>query len=70
MSELDEDLQVTARETEMLGFLDIGLSNQEIGDRLGITVPTVKWHLHNLFSKIAVRNRSSAVRFARDNRLI
>ena len=70
VSELDEDLQVTARETEMLGFLDIGLSNQEIGDRLGITVPTVKWHLHNLFSKIAVRNRSSAVRFARDNRLI
>lgn len=67
---LDEDLQVTARETEMLAFLDMGLSNREIGDRLGISIPTVKWHLHNLFSKIGVRNRSSAVRYARDNRLI
>lgn len=38
--------------------------------RLGIAVPTVKWHLHNLFSKIEVRNRASAVRLARDLHLI
>ncbi|MEO0032305.1 MAG: hypothetical protein RIS94_2063 [Pseudomonadota bacterium] len=61
---------LTERETTILGFLDRGLSNQEIADRLGITVPTVKWHLHNLFTKIAVRNRSSAVRFARENKII
>jgi LuxR family maltose regulon positive regulatory protein len=61
---------LTEREMEMLGFVDIGLSNQEIGNRLGISVPTVKWHLHNLFSKIGVRNRGSAVRFAREHHLI
>lgn len=66
----DAELQVTAREAEMLRFLEMGLSNKEIGERLGIRVPTVKWHLHNLFAKINVRNRSSAVRYARDNRLI
>ncbi|MDR2857690.1 MAG: LuxR C-terminal-related transcriptional regulator [Novosphingobium sp.] len=68
---LDEDIDpITDREREMLSFLDMGLSNQEIASRLGIGVPTVKWHLHNLFSKIRVRNRSSAVRFARENQLI
>jgi LuxR family transcriptional regulator, maltose regulon positive regulatory protein len=67
---IDTDLQVTARETEMLTFLDAGLSNKEIGERLGISIPTVKWHLHNLFFKIGVRNRSSAVRYARDKGLI
>ncbi len=66
----DGNLQLTDRERDMLGYLDAGLSNREIGDRLGIQVPTVKWHLHNLFSKIGVRNRSSAVRFARDNHLL
>ena len=67
---VDAERQVTARETEILRFLDMGLSNKEIGERLGIRVPTVKWHLHNLFAKIDVPNRSSAVRYARDNRLI
>lgn len=66
----DAGFQITEREREMLEFLDGGLSNQEIGVRLGIAVPTVKWHLHNLFSKIEVRNRASAVRLARDLHLI
>ena len=68
--ELNESLQVTSRESEMLGLLELGLSNRQIGDRLGIAVPTVKWHLNNLFSKIGVTNRCSAVHFARDSGLI
>lgn len=51
----------TPREVELLGYLDGGLSNQEIADRLGLTVGTVKWHLHNLFLKLRVRNRSAAI---------
>ncbi|EPZ16271.1 hypothetical protein M622_13665 [Thauera terpenica 58Eu] len=51
----------TARELELLGYLDGGLSNQDIADRLGLTVGTVKWHLHNLFTKLGVRNRSAAL---------
>lgn len=51
----------TSREVELLAFLDSGLSNQEIADRLGLTVGTVKWHLHNLFMKLRVRNRSAAI---------
>ncbi|TVO63545.1 LuxR C-terminal-related transcriptional regulator [Denitromonas ohlonensis] len=59
-----EDLDVdapTSREVELLGYLDSGLSNQEIADRLGLTVGTVKWHLHNLYLKLRVRNRSAAI---------
>lgn len=43
------------------GLLDSGLSNQEIADRLRLTVGTVKWHLHNLLMKLRVRNRSAAI---------
>ncbi|MGH1420474.1 MAG: LuxR C-terminal-related transcriptional regulator [Hyphomonas sp.] len=60
----------TDRERELLEFIHYGLSNQEIADRLGITVPTVKWHLHNLFGKLGVRNRSSAVRVGRETGFI
>lgn len=60
----------TARELELLEFVGLGLSNREIGERLGITVPTVKWHLHNLFSKLNVKNRGSALRVAREAGLV
>lgn len=59
-----DDLDVdapTSREVELLGYLDSGFSNQEIADRLGLTVGTVKWHLHNLYLKLRVRNRSAAI---------
>ena len=68
--EREEVEAVTDREGEILAFLEMGLSNQEIAARLAIRVPTVKWHLHNLFTKLRVRNRSSAVRYARENNLI
>ena len=57
---LDVDAPTT-REIELLGYLDSGFSNQEIADRLGLTVGTVKWHLHNLYLKLRVRNRSAAI---------
>jgi LuxR family maltose regulon positive regulatory protein len=55
----------TARELGLLALLEAGLSNQEIADRLGLTVATVKWHLHNLFHKLQVRSRSAALIKAR-----
>ncbi len=64
---LEKEFNITGREIEILGFLDLGLSNVEIGRRMGVSLPTVKWHLSNLYSKLNVKNRASAVRFARDN---
>jgi LuxR family maltose regulon positive regulatory protein len=69
MAGLEERLSVTPREVEILSFLDYGMTNAEIGRRLGISLPTVKWHLGNLYLKLNVKNRASAIRFARDNGL-
>lgn len=55
----------TERELQILRLLADGLSNREVAGRLMLTEGTVKWHLHNLYAKLGVRNRSGALRKAR-----
>ncbi len=55
----------TGRETELLRRLSRGLSNQEIAHQMSITVGTTKGHLHRIFRKLNVRNRTAAVAKAR-----
>lgn len=55
----------TARELELLGLIDAGLSNQQLADRLSVSVATVKWHLYNLYTKLGVSSRSAALARAR-----
>ncbi|HEY4036442.1 MAG TPA: helix-turn-helix transcriptional regulator [Ktedonobacteraceae bacterium] len=43
-----------------------GASNQEIAQELVIVVDTVKRHVSQIFSKLAVKNRVQAVRRARE----
>lgn len=52
---------LTARELELLCYVDAGLSNQQIADRCGVSVTTVKWHFKNIFSKLEVSSRSAAL---------
>jgi LuxR family maltose regulon positive regulatory protein len=47
-----------------------GLSNQDIADRLGITVGTTKWHLNQIYGKLGVASRTQAVAHARRVRLV
>ena len=47
-----------------------GLSNQEIADKLGITVGTTKWHLNQVYGKLGVASRTQAVAHARRARLV
>jgi LuxR family maltose regulon positive regulatory protein len=42
-----------------------GLSNQEIADKLGITVGTTKWHLNQIYGKLGVTSRTQAVAHGR-----
>jgi LuxR family maltose regulon positive regulatory protein len=56
---------LTSRELELLRYVDAGLSNQQIADRSGVSVTTVKWHFQNIFSKLEVRSRSAALARAR-----
>lgn len=52
---------LTAREIELLRLLHAGLTNQKLADALLVSVPTIKWHLHNVYSKLGVGNRGAAL---------
>ena len=54
------------RELEILQHIATGLTNQEIGDRLFISLATVKWHTSNIYGKLSVKNRNQAVVKARE----
>jgi LuxR family maltose regulon positive regulatory protein len=64
------EVVLSAREQEMLALLASGLSNQEIAERLVMTVGTVKWYLHHLYGKLAVRGRTCAIARGRELGLI
>jgi len=55
----------SAREMQLLELLDQGLSNQQVADRLSLSLTTVKWHLRNLYAKFDVGSRSAALAKAR-----
>ena len=51
---------LTPLEWEVLGLLREGLSNEEIAERLGITLRTAKFHVSEILSKLAVESREQA----------
>jgi LuxR family maltose regulon positive regulatory protein len=61
---------LSEREIEVLELVAAGLSNAEIAGELYLSVGTVKAHVHHIFGKLLVRNRSQAVARARELRLL
>jgi LuxR family maltose regulon positive regulatory protein len=57
--------QLTKREVSILKRLESGLSNKEIAEAIFVSEGTLKWHLHNVYSKLSVRNRPGAMAKAR-----
>jgi two-component system nitrate/nitrite response regulator NarL len=49
---------LTERERQIMGLVSEGLSNKEIGRRLNIADGTIKVHLHHIFQKLAISNRT------------
>lgn len=64
-SQEPRSLGVTRRQLQIVGLMEMGLSNQEIADQLFISKATVKTHVNHLFRTLGVRNRISCVREAR-----
>ena len=61
---------LSERELEILRLISDGLSNQEIANRLIVTVATVKKHINNLYGKLGVSSRTLAMLRARELNLI
>jgi two-component system nitrate/nitrite response regulator NarL len=57
---------LTYREQQVLEHITKGYTNQEIAERLGLTIGTIKYYLSQLFKKLHVRNRVQAVLAAKN----
>lgn len=65
-----KQLGISKREYEVLELMAKGLSNQEIADKLFVSLNTVKTHSSNIFLKLDARRRTQAIQKAKELRLI
>jgi two-component system, NarL family, response regulator LiaR len=65
-----DTLGISKREMEVLELIAQGLSNQEIAEKLFLSLNTVKTHSSNLFIKLDVKRRTQAVQKAKELRII
>jgi DNA-binding NarL/FixJ family response regulator len=57
---VEPDVELTAREREVLDWVARGFATKEIADRLGISARTVSLHLQHIYGKLHVRSRTEA----------
>jgi DNA-binding NarL/FixJ family response regulator len=57
--------ELTEREREVLALLAQGLSNQEVAERMGLSLKTARNHVSNVLSKLQVADRVEAIARAR-----
>ena len=55
---------LTKRERQIAKLVSAGLTNKEVGRQLNLTAGTVTVHLHNIFSKLAIKNRTALTALA------
>ncbi len=68
--EVKNNYGLTKKELEVLSLISDGLTNQEISEKLVITIHTTKAHVHNILSKLYVGDRNKALVKARDEGLV
>lgn len=52
---------MTPRERDVTGLVALGLSNEEIADRLFVSPLTAKTHVNRAMTKLAARDRAQLV---------
>jgi NarL family two-component system response regulator LiaR len=62
--------QLTERERDVLQCMVEGLSNNEIAEKLVVSLGTVKFHVSNIFHKLGVDSRVEAVKLAIEQKLV
>lgn len=61
---------LTERETEIMCLVAEGLSNRQIAEKLVLSPGTVKIHVHNIYSKLGVKNRVDLTLYAQKKGLV
>jgi LuxR family transcriptional regulator, maltose regulon positive regulatory protein len=67
---LEKSDELSPSELRVLRYLPTNLTRAEIAGELYVSTNTVATHIRNIYSKLGVRDRSSAVRHARELRLL
>ncbi|WP_316736175.1 response regulator transcription factor [Pedobacter aquatilis] len=65
-----EVFNLSKRELEVLNLMAEGLSNQEIADKLFVSLNTIKTHNSKLFEKMEVKRRTQAIEIAKRVQII
>lgn len=65
VTDLPEELKsLSPREMEVLANLALGLSNDQLAEKLFVSKTTIKTHLQRIYSKLLIKNRAQAVSIA------
>ena len=67
---LISEMELSKRELEILSLMSKGHSNQEIAEKIFVSISTVKSHNQNLFAKLDVKRRTQAIEKAKKLNLI
>lgn len=65
-----EEVELTARQIEILQLAAQGLQNKEIAETLSVSEHTVKYHMSEILQRLQVKNRDQAAAFALNKGLI
>jgi DNA-binding NarL/FixJ family response regulator len=66
----DADIRLTARERELLRLIADGYNNQEMADKMFLSVETVKTYRKNLILKLGAKNSMVLVKMAIEDGMI
>lgn len=61
MNKSDVDTLLSQRETEIIKLIANGMTYKSVGDSLFISPATVRNHLHNIYEKLQVKNKTEAI---------
>ena len=67
---LSQPEELSPSELRVLRYLPTNMTRPEIARELYVSVNTVNTHIRNIYSKLGARDRSSAVQYARELRLL
>jgi two-component system response regulator NreC len=65
--EEDPESELTKRETEVLGLIALGYTNNEVAEKLGLSVRTIESHRVHVQQKLGIQSRAELVRYALDH---